>query len=119
MVQKAKYSLQKAISLLLVVYLLPLIAAYEPAAWQHSEKHPKSDLLAPTPMARALGIAIPNQRSNPESFDSIFKNALILEQASIGLTRASFSFPAEFGDRTALYAGQSTIAIRAPPCFKA
>lgn len=119
MVQKAKYSLQKAISLLLVVCLLPFVAAYEPATWQHSEKHPKSDLVAPTPMARALGIAIPNQRSNPESIDSIFKDALILEHASIGLTRASFSFPTEFGDRNALCAGQSTITIRAPPCFKA
>ena len=119
MVQKARNSLQKAISLLLVVCLLSLIAAYEPAAWHHSEKHPKSDLLAPTLMARALGIAIPNQRSNPEPFDSIFKDALILEQASIGLTRASFSFPTEFGDRTAQCAGQSTITIRAPPCFKA
>lgn len=117
MIKESKNMFRLAISLLLVFCLLSVVAAYEPVTVQHPGKNKKTDLLIPAFMGRANGIAILKLRNNSKSPNRLFKNALILEQTSDNLPRASLSFLTEFSDRFSQYTGQTTLTIRAPPCF--
>jgi hypothetical protein len=118
MIQEKKNILRITISLLLVLCILPFGAAYDLTAVQHREKNPKSVLFIPAFMECPIGSAINNQRTNFNSFDKFFSDALVPKQRSIKLTRAYVSFLTEFSVRFAKYAWQTTITIRAPPCFK-
>ena len=117
MIKESKKIFQMVISLLLVFCFLPVVTGYEPVAAQHQEKNSKTDLLAPVFIGRAIGAAILKQRNNSKYPNKLFKNALILEQASIDSPGTSLSTLAEFSDRHAQCAGQTTLPIRAPPCF--
>lgn len=117
MLQKKKNILRLTISLLLLC-ILPFDAAYEFSAVQHPKKNPNTVLFIPAFLECTIGTAITNRLSNFNSFNEFLKDALIFKQSSIELIRAYVSFLTEFSVCLAKYAGQTTITIRAPPCFK-
>jgi len=118
MIQKRKYILRLTISLLLVLCILPFNAAFELSAVQPPEKNPETVLFLPAFMDCTIGTAITNRLSNFNSSNVFLKDALIFKQISIELIRAYSSFLTEFSVRFAKYEGQTTLTIRAPPCFK-
>ena len=108
--------IRPAICLLLVLCLTTVFSAYKPAAWQYPKIASKTVLLAPAFAVSALGSSLLNQRTHFKFSDGRYKCALILEQMSIDLIRASVSFLTEFTNRFAKSKGQTSIIIRAPPC---
>ena len=118
MISSKRKILRQAISLLTVLWLLPVVAAYEPPAGLYPGKDPATDQLAPILITPELGSAILNRCTDSESLDSLLKETLTRDRTPIDSARVSAFFPTELRRRAAQYAGQAKITIRAPPCAK-
>ena len=119
MKKKLKNIIRPRISLVLVLCFLSVIVAFSPSIGQNVEQGLKTVRLTSAFMGRGVAPVILNDQTNIESPDRSSIDKQIPQPESVILISVSASLLTELSVQFAHYFGLTTIAIRAPPCFKA